>query len=60
VAPCAENMMQRVITLRSADELAALRVFVRRGASLDSLGARGLDSLSRVVIEGALGLPGVP
>lgn len=34
------KMMQRVIILRSAREL-ALRVFVRRGAILDSLGAKG-------------------
>lgn len=59
VALCAEQM-QRVTILRSAHEL-PLRVFWRRGVSLDSLEAEGLDSLSQVVvIEGALELSRVP
>lgn len=60
VALCAEQMMQRVIILRSAHELPP-RVFWRRGVSLDSLEAEGLDSQSQVVvIEGALELSRVP
>lgn len=38
----------------------ALRVFVRRGASLGSLEGEGLDSLSQVVFEGAIQLLRVP
>lgn len=62
VALCAEQM-QRVIILRSAHELPP-RVFFfwRRGVSLDSLEAEGLDSQSQAqaVIEGALELSRVP
>lgn len=60
VALCAEQT-QRVIILRSAHELPP-RVFWRRGVSLDSLEAEGLDSQSQAqaVIEGALELSRVP